>query len=220
WGWVDVGFSHSADDYDRKPIVVDPITKDDAIEVMELRMAMKQEMLEMTQYRNGCEQGFGGPTVSNMQAGPPTPMASAGGKGLEIVGGSVAGRGLDKKGVVGIKKPEGVVRRDSIATRFHQLGISRGKTPPQQQEVGPSSLTAGKAIMKPAAPQISAVIPTQQSGVKKGDDARINGKNVKPNQSPRMWAWNDRPGTSSKPPSANEQTVNGKAGGKKTRSSF
>ncbi|KAJ3132455.1 hypothetical protein HK100_005296 [Physocladia obscura] len=58
WGWVDVGFSHSIDEYDRKPIAVDPLTKEAAFEVMEMRVSMKRVSDEMYKWRSEYENNF------------------------------------------------------------------------------------------------------------------------------------------------------------------
>ncbi|KAI9207225.1 uncharacterized protein BJ171DRAFT_293393 [Polychytrium aggregatum] len=40
--WVDVGFTHSPDDYDRNPIACEPLTRSGALEVIQMRMEMRQ----------------------------------------------------------------------------------------------------------------------------------------------------------------------------------
>ncbi|KAI9323985.1 hypothetical protein DFJ73DRAFT_283413 [Zopfochytrium polystomum] len=51
WGWVDVGFSHSTDDYDRTPIEPEPLTREGAIEVIQMRMEMRKVTQELMQWR-------------------------------------------------------------------------------------------------------------------------------------------------------------------------
>ncbi|KAJ3409847.1 hypothetical protein HDU80_008917 [Chytriomyces hyalinus] len=60
WGWVDVGFSYSAEDYDRKPATVEPLTKDGAMEVMEMRCAMKRISDVMYKWRYDYENNISG----------------------------------------------------------------------------------------------------------------------------------------------------------------
>ncbi|KAJ3087179.1 hypothetical protein HK100_008460, partial [Physocladia obscura] len=51
WGWVDVGFSHGVDDYDRTPIETDPLTREGAIEVLQMRLEMRRATQELLQWR-------------------------------------------------------------------------------------------------------------------------------------------------------------------------
>ncbi|KAJ3289092.1 hypothetical protein HDU79_004331, partial [Rhizoclosmatium sp. JEL0117] len=188
WGWVDVGFSHSTDDYDRKPITVDPLTKDDAIEVMEMRLAMKLEVQELYKWRNEYETSF------------PTETASTSSRSA-----FTAKNNADEKsnGVIGVKKPDGVVtKRDSIATRFQQLGISRTKQPSGKNS---SSSASGLVVTaKPVSSPYSSVTEkpqTASSKQPKGEETKTGKSNsafdaktrtISQANGPRKWAWNDR----------------------------
>ncbi|KAJ3105189.1 hypothetical protein HK100_003931 [Physocladia obscura] len=55
WGWVDVGFSHGIDDYDRTPIETDPLTREGAIEVLQMRLEMRRATQELLQWRSEYE---------------------------------------------------------------------------------------------------------------------------------------------------------------------
>ncbi|KAJ3201524.1 hypothetical protein HDU83_007877 [Entophlyctis luteolus] len=56
WGWVDVGFSHAVDDYDRTPIETDPLTREGAIEVLNMRLEMRKTTQELLRWREEYEQ--------------------------------------------------------------------------------------------------------------------------------------------------------------------
>ncbi|KAI8617958.1 hypothetical protein BC830DRAFT_48163 [Chytriomyces sp. MP71] len=60
WGWVDVGFSHGIDDYDRTPIETDPLTKDGAIEVLQMRMEMRKVTQDLMRWREEYELALSG----------------------------------------------------------------------------------------------------------------------------------------------------------------
>ncbi|KAJ3235830.1 hypothetical protein HDU81_011409 [Chytriomyces hyalinus] len=60
WGWVDVGFSHGVDDYDRTPIETDPLTKDGAIEVLQMRMEMRKVTIDLMRWREEYELAVSG----------------------------------------------------------------------------------------------------------------------------------------------------------------
>ncbi|KAJ3030323.1 UNVERIFIED_CONTAM: hypothetical protein HDU68_009476 [Siphonaria sp. JEL0065] len=212
WGWVDVGFSHSIDDYDRKPITVDPLTKEDAIEVMEMRLAMKMEVQEMHRWRLEIENSFGVSSAAS-SAAPTLDSRSQLRKIGEEKGSfptstpTIDSNNSKSSGSFSssmqVKKPDGFIsKRDSIATRFQQLGITR-KHPsqPQQQPRLSSNPPPGLSSTLTVSPK-----QTTNSGTgnisRKSDDGRLGGKlspnngaesrsnSAKVNQGPpRKWAW-------------------------------
>ncbi|KAJ3060954.1 hypothetical protein HDU98_003107 [Podochytrium sp. JEL0797] len=60
WGWVDVGFSHGVDDYDRTPIEPDPLTREGAIEVLQMRLEMRKVTQELSKWREEYEDAING----------------------------------------------------------------------------------------------------------------------------------------------------------------
>ncbi|KAJ3107100.1 hypothetical protein HDU97_004793 [Phlyctochytrium planicorne] len=59
WQWVDVGFSHSSDDYDRNPIDPEPLTKEGAMEVIAMRMEMRRITQDLYRWREEYERTTG-----------------------------------------------------------------------------------------------------------------------------------------------------------------
>ncbi|KAI8843973.1 hypothetical protein BJ741DRAFT_589695 [Chytriomyces cf. hyalinus JEL632] len=122
WGWVDVGFSHSVDEYDRKPLCVDPLTKDGAIEVMEMRIAMKRVSDGMYKWRSDYENNFPPIDESPSKLGLDPKCMSA-----TVL--STISESDELKISPRVQRPEFIVgaRRDSISTRFQQMSVQKNR---------------------------------------------------------------------------------------------
>ncbi|KAI8616406.1 hypothetical protein BC830DRAFT_1080633 [Chytriomyces sp. MP71] len=212
WGWVDVGFSYSTDEYDRKPLIVDPLTKNGAMEVIEMRLAMKRASEEMYRWRNEYENNF--PTIHGM------PLKS----GNECVlprGGALAPitEATGPPRLFQVQQPDYVTPRESLSARFQGMGVRPGSPksmyPVQsmQQPVGRPQPCAPRHTQVPQAPK--GMQPRQWTG---GSNQRAQvpqqvqfAKPVDPRgrqstQPSRRWAWNDRSG--SKSPSLKDPVIN------------
>ncbi|KAI8837023.1 hypothetical protein BJ741DRAFT_604808 [Chytriomyces cf. hyalinus JEL632] len=112
WGWVDVGFSYSAEEYDRKPATVEPLTKDGAMEVMEMRCAMKRISDVMYKWRYDYENNINGTAFRSDKYGQRVSQ-------LHLSTGEVTHKSLQ------VQKPEFVVEphRHSLSARFQQLSV-------------------------------------------------------------------------------------------------
>ncbi|KAJ3113708.1 hypothetical protein HDU96_003037 [Phlyctochytrium bullatum] len=55
WEWVDVEYTHSPADYDRTPITPDPMSKEEAREVVEMRLEMRRVTHELCRQRDARE---------------------------------------------------------------------------------------------------------------------------------------------------------------------
>ncbi|KAJ3232800.1 hypothetical protein HDU78_006842 [Chytriomyces hyalinus] len=112
WGWVDVGFSYSAEDYDRKPATVEPLTKDGAMEVMEMRCAMKRISDVMYKWRYDYENNISGAPFRSDVCGQRVSQ-------LHLSTGEVRHKSLQ------VQRPEFVVEahRHSLSARFQQLSV-------------------------------------------------------------------------------------------------
>ncbi|KAJ3079782.1 hypothetical protein HDU99_010092 [Rhizoclosmatium hyalinum] len=75
WGWVDVGFSHGVDDYDRTPIETDPLTREGAIEVLHMRMEMRKVTNELQRWREEYELAINGALQSDTLTDAPATLS-------------------------------------------------------------------------------------------------------------------------------------------------
>ncbi|KAJ3144530.1 hypothetical protein HK101_002660 [Irineochytrium annulatum] len=75
WQWVDVGFSHSSDEYDRIPIEPEPLTKEGAMEVISMRLEMRRVTQELHRWRDEYER------ATNPSTPPPSTARAAGAPG-------------------------------------------------------------------------------------------------------------------------------------------
>ncbi|KAJ3398121.1 hypothetical protein HDV05_002712, partial [Chytridiales sp. JEL 0842] len=55
WSWVDVGFSHHPQDYDRTPLEPEPLTREAAVEVIQMRLEMRKITTELYKWREDYE---------------------------------------------------------------------------------------------------------------------------------------------------------------------
>ncbi|KAJ3030091.1 UNVERIFIED_CONTAM: hypothetical protein HDU68_010126 [Siphonaria sp. JEL0065] len=211
WGWVDVGFSHSIDDYDRKPITVDPLTKEDAIEVMEMRLEMKMEVQEMYRWRSEIENSFGVSSAASSATRDSTSQlrtigeekgSSASSTPTITADSNSKSSGSLSSSSMQVKKPDGFISKgDSIATRFQQLGITR-KQPSQQQQQQPRlSSNPPPGLSSTLAVNLKQTTNSGTGSASRKSDGRLGksstssntesrSNSAKVNQGPpRKWAW-------------------------------
>src|SRR4051812_23845162 len=70
WGWVDVGFSHSIEDYDRRPLPVEQLTYQAAAEIIEMRAAMTHAYTNMHEWRGTAQDSDDGSDSNDDNATP------------------------------------------------------------------------------------------------------------------------------------------------------
>ncbi|KAJ3203228.1 hypothetical protein HDU82_006747 [Entophlyctis luteolus] len=195
WGWVDVGFSHSVDDYDRKPIAVEPLTKDGAVEVMEMRMAMKRVSDEMTRSRAAYESNFPAFNTSLRSPLPVTVTAA------ECIGLSLPNECTQQSS----PRARSAAVRDSLSLRFQQLGLAarRARVSPPLTAAGgikPNTSPQTRPNNRAAADRKSAtggrIIAVTNAGDKGGPVANDSAllretADSQRNRTARAQAWNE-----------------------------
>ncbi|KAJ3238720.1 hypothetical protein HDU81_007300 [Chytriomyces hyalinus] len=186
WGWVDVGFSYSAEEYDRKPASVEPLTKDGAMEVIEMRSAMKRITDVMYKWRYDYENNISG-----------SPFRS------EVHGQRVSqlrlSAGEDGHKFLQIQKPEFVVEphKHSLSARFQQLSVQNRSNASQVTSKDSVQVEPRKTMkMQPNPASVPMDRYPTKNGVNSADatlnrgvGARLFKKGFSYRQPARRWAW-------------------------------
>jgi hypothetical protein len=68
WGWVDVGFSHATDEYDRTPIDPEPLTREGAVEVIQMRMEFRKVTQDLLKWREDYENALNAVAATSLSS--------------------------------------------------------------------------------------------------------------------------------------------------------
>ncbi|KAJ3403611.1 hypothetical protein HDU80_003971 [Chytriomyces hyalinus] len=176
------------------PLCVDPLTKDGAIEVMEMRIAMKRVSDGMYKWRSDYENNFPPIDESDPKCMSATTVLSTISESDEL---KISPR---------VQRPDFIVgaRRDSISTRFQQMSVQKNRGTGRQNQGSHAeprkpiptqftfsswgmdrNLANANARNASAASSSSVHGGTLKAGKQQFDAVSTSSKPV------RKWAWND-----------------------------